>query len=340
MSRIFSGIQPSGALHIGNYLGAVKNWVDLQHKYESFFCIVDYHAITIPYEPADLRARTADMALSLLAAGLDPAKCTLFVQSMVPEHTELAWIFNTITPLGELERQTQFKEKASREESVLAGLLNYPVLQAADILLYHADLVPVGEDQVQHLELSREIARKWNARFDPQAITDIVVTRLEGKDAGYFKEPKALLTPTRRVMGLDGQAKMSKSLGNTIDLMEEPASIWEKLRPAVTDPKRVRRTDPGTPEVCNIYHLHKAFSPTATVEHVAVQCRSAGWGCIDCKKVLHESMERELAPIRARAKEIGGNPEKMKKDLATGAEHARAVASTTMREVKQKMGLS
>src|SRR6202171_1805022 len=168
MSRIFSGIQPSGSLHIGNYLGAVKNWVDLQHKYESFFCIVASHAITVPHEPAELRARTADMPLSWLAAGLDPSKCTLFVQSRVPEHTELAWIFNTLTPLGELERQTQFKEKASREESVTAGLLNYPVLQAADILLYHAELVPVGEDQVQHLELSREIARKWNARFDPR----------------------------------------------------------------------------------------------------------------------------------------------------------------------------
>jgi len=266
------------------------------------------------------------MALGLLAAGLDPAKCTIFVQSMVPEHTELAWIFNTLTPLGELERQTQFKEKASREESVPAGLLNYPVLQAADILLYRAELVPVGEDQLQHLELSREIARKWNARFDPPA-------------HGFFPEPKGLLTPARRIMGLDGQAKMSKSLGNTVDLLEDPKSIWEKLKPAVTDPKRVRRTDPGTPEVCNIYHLHKAFSPAATVEHVAVQCRSAGWGCIDCKKVLHESMEKELVPIRARAREIAGNPAKMKKDLAAGAEHAGSVAGGTMTDVKKKMGL-
>ena len=350
MSRIFSGIQPSGSLHIGNYLGAVKNWVELQHKYESFFCIVDYHAITVPYEPADLRARTADMALSLLAAGLDPSKCTLFVQSMVPEHTELARIFNTLTPLGELERQTQFKEKASREESVPAGLLNYPVLQAADILLYRAELVPVGEDQVQHLELSREIARKWNARFD---IRVPAASRVSGAKrvpaahgtsvsaaSGFFPEPKALLTPTRRVMGLDGQAKMSKSLGNTVDLLEDPASIWEKLRPAVTDPARVRRTDPGTPEVCNIYHLHKAFSPPATVEHVAAQCRTAGWGCLDCKKVLHESMEKELAPIRARAKEIAANPKKMKSDLAAGAEHARSEAGKTMKEVRQKMGLT
>jgi tryptophanyl-tRNA synthetase len=341
MSRIFSGIQPSGSLHIGNYLGAVKNWVDLQHKYESFFCIVDYHAITVPYEPADLRARTADMALSLLAAGLDPSKCTLFVQSKVPEHTELAWIFNTLTPLGELERQTQFKEKASREESVPAGLLNYPVLQAADILLYRAELVPVGEDQVQHLELSREIARKWNARFDPQPEGRRARTpSADEPTAGFFPEPKPLLTPTRRVMGLDGQAKMSKSLGNTVELLEDPASIWEKLRPAVTDPKRVRRTDPGTPEVCNIYHLHKAFSPPATVAHVAVQCRTAGWGCIDCKKVLHESMEKELAPIRARAKEIAANPKKMADTLAVGADHARTIARQTMAEVKTKMGLA
>jgi len=327
MPRIFSGIQPSGELHIGNYLGAVKNWVTLQRQYESFICIVDYHAITVPYEAADLRQRTRDMAISLLAAGIDPSACTLFVQSMVPEHTELAWIFNTITPLGELERQTQFKEKAGRQESVAAGLLNYPVLQAADILLYKADMVPVGEDQVQHLELSREIARKWNSRFVPDA-------------APFFPEPKALLTPARRIMGLDGQAKMSKSLGNTVGLLEDPKDIWEKLRPAVTDPKRVRRTDPGTPEVCNIYHLHKAFSPAATVEHVAVQCSTAGWGCIDCKKVLFESMENELGPIRERAIEVRANANKLDEILGDGAAHARSIASATIREVKELMGLS
>ena len=257
MSRIFSGIQPSGELHIGNYMGAVKNWVALQTLHESFFCIVDYHAIvTTSYEPADLRRRTREMAVSLLAAGLDPAVTTVFVQSMVPEHTELAWIFNSVAPLGELERQTQFKDKAQRQESVLAGLLNYPVLQAADILAYRADRVPVGEDQVQHLELSREIARRWNARF--------------GGGVAFFPEPQPLLTATRRIMGLDNQSKMSKSMGNTIGLLEEPAAIWEKLRPAVTDPARIRRTDPGTPEVCNIYHLHKAFSPPETVQHVEI----------------------------------------------------------------------
>ncbi len=326
MSRIFSGIQPSGELHIGNYLGAVKSWVTLQQRFESFICIVDYHAITVEYEPAALRERTRDMAVSLLASGIDPERAILFVQSTVPEHTELAWIFNTITPLGELERQTQFKDKSSRQESIPAGLLNYPVLQAADILLYRADLVPVGEDQLQHLELSREIARKWNARFSPEK--------------PFFPEPKAHVTPTARIMGLDGNAKMSKSLGNTVGLLEEPAAIWEKLKPAVTDPARVRRTDPGTPEVCNIYHLHKAFSPPETVKHVAVQCTTAGWGCIDCKKVLLESMTKELTPIRERAAEIRGNTGAVDTALRTGAEKARAVARETMRHVKERMGFA
>jgi len=323
MSRIFSGIQPSGELHIGNYLGAVKNWAELQRSYESFFCIVDYHAITIPYEPEDLRVRTREMMVSLLAAGLDPSRSTIFVQSMVPEHTELAWIFNSVTPLGELERQTQYKDKASRMESVPAGILNYPILQAADILLYRADLVPVGEDQVQHLELSREIARRWNARFGD----------------GFFPEPQAKLTPARRIMGLDGNAKMSKSMGNTVGLLEPPESIWEKLRPAVTDPARVRRTDPGTPEVCNIYHLHRAFSPPDVVAHVETQCRTAGWGCIECKKVLFEHINKELAPIRARSVEIRARPEIVDQVIGDGAATARRVASETMREVKLRMGL-
>ena len=338
MSRIFSGIQPSGELHIGNYLGAVKNWVDLQEKHESLFCIVDYHAITVQYEPEDLRRRTKEMAVSLLAAGLDPAKCTLFVQSMVPEHTELAWIFNAVTPLGELERQTQFKDKATRQESVLAGLLNYPILQAADILAYRADAVPVGEDQLQHLELSREIARRWNARFGRP-------TGQFGEDGGeiretFFPEPQPLLAPTRRIMGLDGQAKMSKSMGNTIGLLESPESIWAKLRPAMTDPARVKKTDPGTPEVCNIFHLHKAFSPPETVALVAENCSGAKWGCIECKKVLHESMERELVPIRRRAEEIGREPERVSDALVEGARHARDLASTTVQEAKERMGLA
>jgi tryptophanyl-tRNA synthetase len=326
MARIFSGIQPSGELHIGNYLGAVRNWVALQRTAESIFCIVDYHAIIAAYEPAQLRERRRELALGLLACGIDPAVCSLFVQSDVPEHTELAWIFNTVTPLGELERQTQFKDKSQRMESVNAGLLNYPILQAADILLYRADLVPVGEDQLQHLELSRVIARRWNAEFAPEA--------------DFFPEPKPLLTPTRRIMGLDGQAKMSKSMGNTIGLLESRDEIWAKLRPAMTDPKRIRKTDPGTPEVCNIYHLHKAFSPPETVEHVAVQCSTAGWGCIDCKKVLLDSMETELVPIRSRAEELRARPQLVEDALALGAEKCRVIARETMRGVRDRMGFS
>jgi tryptophanyl-tRNA synthetase len=326
MPRVFSGIQPSGELHIGNYLGAVRNWVEVQRRYESIFCIVDYHAITLPYDPADLLARTRNLAISLLAAGIDPDTAILFVQSSVPEHTELAWIFNTVTAVGELERQTQFKDKSQRQDSVLAGILNYPILQAADILLYHADTVPVGEDQVQHLELSREIARRWNARF-------------ASPDAPYFPEPAALLTPTRRIMGLDGQAKMSKSIGNTIGVLEPAASIWDKLRPAVTDPNRVRKADPGTPEVCNIYHLHRAFNAPAVVDDVATRCRNAAWGCIDCKRVLFEGVDGALAPIRARAEEIAARPTLVDEVLGDGAHKATAIARTTMAEVKSRMGL-
>ena len=325
MSRVFSGIQPSGELHIGNYLGAVRNWARLQHELPTIVCVVDYHAITAQYEPQQLRIRRREMAVSLLAAGIDPNVATLFVQSTVPEHTELAWVFNSVTPLGELERQTQFKDKSSRQESVNAGLLTYPVLQAADILLYRADRVPVGEDQVQHLELSRVVARRWNNQF--------------GGGEDYFPEPQPLLSPTPRIMGLDGQAKMSKSMGNTIGLLETREQIWEKLRPAVTDPKRVKRTDPGTPEVCNIFHLHKAFSPPATVEHVAVQCSTAGWGCIDCKKVLAENMEKELVPIRRRAEELRQTPSLVDDALATGTRKCREIAKATMGHVRQAMGI-
>ncbi len=324
MAHIFSGIQPSGELHIGNYLGAVKNWVQLQEIHPgALYCVVDYHAITGNYDPEALRMRRWDMARSLLAAGVDPEKATLFMQSDVPEHTELSWIFTTLTPLGDLERQTQFKDKSSKMESIPAGLLMYPVLQSADILLYRADSVPVGEDQVQHLELARDTARKWNARFGSE----------------YFPEPKPLLTPTRRILGLDGKAKMSKSLGNTIALSESDEEIWAKLRPAVTDPQRVRRTDPGRPEVCNIFHLHMAFSDPETQEHVAFQCRTAGWGCMDCKKVLLEGMVRELTPIRHRVEELAAEPGRVLDALSDGASTARGIARETMREVRDLMGL-
>jgi len=324
MARIFSGIQPSGELHIGNYLGAVKNWVHLQTVHPgALFCVVDYHAITGNYDPQLLRTRRWELARSLLAAGIDPAQATLFLQSDVPQHTELSWVLTTLVPVGDLERQTQYKDKSSKFESIPAGLLMYPVLQAADILLYRADTVPVGEDQVQHLELSRDAARKWNARFGEE----------------FFPEPKALLTPTRRIVGLDGQAKMSKSLGNTVGLMESDDEIWQKLRPAMTDPARVRKTDPGTPEVCNIFQLHKAFNSPETVSNVALQCSTAGWGCMDCKKVLLDGIVQELTPIRARAAAIDAEPQRVLDALSDGAKTARGIAQTTMHDVRERMGL-
>ncbi len=324
MPRIFSGIQPSGELHIGNWLGAVQNWVRLQQSYDCLYCVVDQHAITGKYDAESLARRTWEMAVGLLAAGVDPDRVTLFVQSHVPEHTELMWLFNTVTPIGELERMTQFKDKATRFESVPAGLLNYPVLMAADILLYRADLVPVGEDQVQHLELTREICRKWNQEF--------------AADAPYFPEPQPLLTEAKRIVGLDGQAKMSKSLGNTIGILEPPDDVWAKLRPAKTDPARLRRQDPGNPDNCNIYALHKHFSPAATVETVATNCRTAGWGCVDCKKVLAEGINAALAPIRERAAALSAESGRVEQILGDGAAKARRLAGETMREVRERMG--
>ena len=320
--RVFSGIQPSGELHIGNYLGAVQNWVKLQSQHDCLFCVVDLHAITQPYDPASLPSLTLDMAVSLYAAGLDPDKCIVFVQSHVAEHSELNWLLTAVAPLGELERQTQFKDKSQRQESVPLGLLAYPVLQAADVLLYKASLVPVGEDQVQHLELMREIARRWNARFG----------------AGYFPEPQPLLSQTKRVLGLDGKAKMSKSLGNTIGLFESPEAIWEKLKPAATDPARVTRKDPGTPEICNIYTLHQGFSPPDVVAEVADKCRSAGWGCIDCKRKLADHMIAMLAPMRERAAALQRDPKGLRERLWAGADRARKLAQRTIAEVREKMG--
>jgi tryptophanyl-tRNA synthetase len=283
---------------------------------------VDLHAITQSYDTTELAPRTQEMAVGLLAAGIDPARAILFVQSHVPEHTELSWILTTVTPLGELERQTQYKDKSQRLESVPAGLLNYPVLQAADVLLYRANLVPVGEDQLQHLELMREIARRWNTRYGQ----------------GFFPEPQAELSPTKRVLGLDGQAKMSKSLGNTIGLFEPPEAIWQKLRPAATDPARVTRKDPGNPEVCNVFTIHQGFSPPDVQAEVALKCRTAGWGCLDCKRVLADQMIAALTPIRERAVELRAEPEGVRAMLRAGAERAGAIARRTMQAVRHQMG--
>ncbi len=321
-SRVFSGIQPSGELHIGNYLGAIKNWVALTETYDCIYCIVDLHAVTIPYEPSELQGRIHDLAVGVLASGLDPERCTLFVQSAVPEHTELQWLLNTVTPLGELSRMTQFKDKSDRVDTVSAGLLNYPVLQAADILLYRADRVPVGEDQAQHLELTREIARRWNGRF-----------------GDYFPEPQALIGGGKRILGLDGASKMSKSQNNTIPLLADEEELWSVIRTAVTDPARVRRDDPGNPDVCNVFSLHGHFTSEEERAEIDTLCRTAGIGCVDCKKRLAANMAAELAPIQERAAELGANPERVREILDEGARRARSIASVTVAEVYDRMGL-
>ena len=321
--RLFSGIQPTGDLHIGNYLGALKNWVKLIDEFDCIFCVVDYHAITIEYDPAGMLERVRNAASTLIGCGIDPERCTLFVQSHVPEHTELAWVLNSVTPMGELSRMTQFKEKTKQhEENVNVGLFDYPVLQAADIILYKAIAVPVGEDQVQHVELSREIARKFNARYGE-----------------VFPEPKALLTEAARIKGLDGQAKMSKSMNNDIAILDEPAVIRAKLKKAFTVASRVRKTDPGDPDICNIYALHKFFSPPEQCEEIYAKSKSAELGCVDCKKMLAENMIAALAPIREKTLAVLGDEAYLDRVLKEGAERCRAIAQETMAEVRKAMGL-
>lgn len=323
MDRVFSGIQPTGELHIGNYLGAIRNWVRILDEHECIYCVVDYHAITIPYEADQMQHRVLDLAAGLIACGLDPERCTLFVQSHVPQHTELAWVFSAVTPMGELNRQTQYKSKSEQHaDNINAGLFTYPVLQAADILLYKAGKVPVGEDQAQHLELSREIARRFNARFGQT-----------------FPEPQTMFSSTPRIRGLDGQAKMSKSLGNTIRLDEEPAELRKKLASAFTDPNRLRRSDPGDPSVCNIFTLHGFFTPRERVEEIDAGCRSAGIGCVDCKKILAANMEAHLAPIREHWAALRAQPERVREMLDASRARCAEIAASTMEEVHERMGL-
>ncbi len=323
MKRVFSGIQPTGDIHIGNYLGAIRNWARLLDEYDCIYCIVDYHAMTIAYEPELMPQRILEATLVNIACGLDPKRCTLFVQSHVPEHTELAWIFNCITPLGDLERMTQFKQKAQEHrENINTGLLAYPVLQAADIVIYKAHCVPVGVDQFQHVELTREIARRFNQRFGET-----------------FPEPQVLQSPTPKLMGLDGKAKMSKSLNNFIGLLETAEAIWEKLRPAATCIHRIRRSDPGHPEECNIFTMHTAFTPPERIPGVHTNCSTAAVGCLECKRELWEHMMDELGPIQHRALELRANPTAVQEALLDGADRCRRIAQATMAEVRGRVGL-
>jgi tryptophanyl-tRNA synthetase len=323
MSRIMSGIQPTGNLHIGNYLGALVNWVELQDRYEAFYAIVDLHALTSRPEPGVLRQAVREIAIGVLAAGVDPERATLFVQSDVPQHSELAWILACVTQLGDLNRMTQFKDKSQHQpDNVNAGLFTYPVLQTADILLYRADRVPVGEDQEQHLELARETVRRFNGVYGQT-----------------FPEPQVVRARAPRVLGTDGESKMSKSRNNELGLFETAEAAWEKLRVAKTDPARQRRQDPGNPDVCNVFSYHRFFSPAAQQAEIDRQCRSAGIGCIDCKKVLAGNLEALKQPIRQRAEALRACPERLDQILAAGASKARAEADATMKLVRDRIGL-
>jgi tryptophanyl-tRNA synthetase len=326
LQRVFSGIQPTGSLHLGNYLGAIHNYVDLQNRYEAIYCVVDQHALTSHPDPAELRRNTREAVKVLLACGLDPERCVVFVQSHVPAHTELAWILSCVTAYGDLTRMTQFKDKSDQAQSkgdiVNAGIFTYPVLQAADILAYNAEIVPVGEDQLQHLELAREIARRFNGIYGP-----------------VFVEPRALLSPAKRIMGLDGEFKMSKSRGNDIGLLDPPDLVRKKLGPARTDIKRVKRTDPGEPDDCNIYALHRFVTEPAQLATIETGCRTAGIGCVDCKGILAHSVERIAKPIRDRAAELDAHPERIESAIENGGRRANAAATKVLDTVRKAVGL-
>jgi tryptophanyl-tRNA synthetase len=319
--RIFSGIQPSGIVHLGNDLGAIRNYVNLQRDYDAIYCIVDYHALTSTHDADAMRARTREMAASLLALGLDPERCTLFVQSHRPEHVELMWLFATVTPVSWLERTPTYKEKKlNQPDDVNHGLLTYPVLQAADIAIYKAGLVPVGRDQAAHLELSREIVRAFNNKFGPT-----------------FPEAEAVYTEAPVVLGTDGVRKMSKSVGNTIEILADPDVIRKQVMSMVTDTQRGLRSDPGRPEVCNVCQLHRSFGEDWAEIHEGE--RTARTGCVDTKKLLAQRIIDHYAEARERYAALMARPAEIDGVLEAGADQVRPLAEATMAEVREKMGL-
>lgn len=320
--RVFSGARPTGRQHIGNYLGAIQNYVKLQDEYDCVYCIVDIHALTSLEDTSQLPTMTREIALDWLAAGMDPKKSIIFIQSHVPEVTELHTYLSMVTPMGWLQRVPTFKEKVKLQpDNVNYGLLGYPVLQTADIILYKAEAVPVGEDQLPHLELAREIVRRFNARY-----------------GDTFPEPEARVTNFPSVIGLDGKEKMSKSVGNHLEIAATPEETTQKIMAAVTDPERKFRKDPGHPEVCNIYHLREYFVGFG-LEELAGQCRTAKIGCVECKKVLAEGINNALKPLRERRAAIASQPGYIDDILRDGAERARAIARQTMSEVRKKINL-
>jgi len=320
--RVFSGARPTGRQHLGNYLGAIQNYVSLQEAYECIYCIVDIHALTTLEDTDRLQENIHEMMLDWLAAGLDPQKSILFVQSHVPEVMELYTLLGMLTPLGWLTRVPTFKEKARMQpHNINYGLVGYPVLMTADIALYRADIVPVGEDQLPHLELAREIVRRFNYLFGET-----------------FPEPRAKLTQFPLVLGLDGAQKMSKSYNNHIELADSPQETLKRVMTAVTDPARRYRSDPGHPEVCNVYSLHHFFT-APRLDEIASQCRAAEIGCVDCKKLLAEGINAALEPFRNRRAELAARPQHVVEVLNDGARRAQAIAAQTLAEVKERMGL-
>ena len=393
--RVVSGMRPTGQLHLGNYHGALANWVELQYQYECYFFVADWHALTTAYENiGNLRGNTHEVVIDWLAAGLNPSACTFFVQSRIPEHAELHLILSMVTPVSWLERVPTYKDQIEQlkdKDLSTYGFLGYPLLQGADILMYRPAFVPVGEDQVAHVEITREIARRFNNIFgreadfearvagavkrlgarnaaqyeelrrrhqehgDSEALArarSLIVSgksltvadrerllgHLEGGGRSILPEPSVLLTKTPKVPGLDGR-KMSKSYGNTIGLREEPDVVRDKLKAMKTDPARARRSDPGDPEKCPVWDLHRIYSDEKTQAWVQAGCRSAGIGCLDCKKPVIESVMHQLEGFRARAREYEENPELVRGILTQGCERARDAARATMTEVREAVGL-
>jgi tryptophanyl-tRNA synthetase len=324
--RVLSGMRPTGKLHLGNYVGALQNWVRMQHEYDCYFCVVDWHALTTDYaDTSKVKENSLEVAYDWLAAGLDPEKCVIFIQSHVREHAELHLLLSMITPLGWLERVPTYKEQRENikdKDLSTYGFLGYPVLQAADILAYKADVVPVGEDQVAHIELTREITRRFNGFYGP-----------------VFPEAQTLLTPTPKLPGTDGR-KMSKSYGNTIMMADPEPVVRQKLKTMVTDPARVRRTDPGDPDVCPVGDLHKIFSSKETMAKVNEGCRSAGIGCIECKGWAADALVQLLNPMQERRKKFEENPRLAWDILEEGTKRASATAAETMKDVRSAMGMS
>lgn len=322
--RVFSGARPTGRQHLGNYLGAIKNYVALQDDYDCIYCIVDIHALTTVETTADLKNNTYEMALDWLAAGIRPDETIVFIQSHVPQVMELHTMLSMVTPLGKLTELPTFKEKIRQNpNNVNYGLVGYPVLMTADIVLYKAEAVPVGVDQAPHLEFARETVRSFNYRYN----TDVLL------------EPQAKHTEIPKVIGIDGKDKMSKSLDNHIELAATPEETQKRVMQMVTDPARIKRTDPGNPDVCNVYSMHKTFSSQEEIDMVNVECRRAGIGCVDCKKLFARNLNAHLEPFRERRAEIAQSPDSVWDILHDGAKRARVIAEGVMEEVREAIGL-